>query len=150
METRQDVGELKTPNDMVKLKGTLSAMESNIDIYKYLYFLMPDDALVIGLNKVGRIYVDFKGTIVEVQASVITAPVGTDLICDLNLNGTTIWATQANRIKIIDGDNVATQTSFDSVVVAPGDYFTLDIDQVGSSTPGAKLVVRLKIEKGLN
>jgi hypothetical protein len=149
METRIDVGELKTPQDVEKLKSTLSRMESNNAINSYVYFVIPDDALAIGTDKIGRIYIDFIGTIVEIQASVKTAPVGATLICDINKNGTTIWSTQGNRITIAAGEYTATQTAFNTTEVVVGDYFTIDLDQVGSSTPGGKLVVRLKIERGL-
>ena len=149
METRIDVGELKTPQDVEKLKSQLSRMESNNAINSYVYFVIPDDALAIGTDKIGRIYIDFIGTIVEIQASVKTAPTGATLICDINLNGTTIWATQGNRITIAAGEYTATQTAFDTIAVAVGDYFTIDLDQVGSTIPGGKLVVRLKIERGL-
>lgn len=150
METKAVVGDLKTPTDVKRLTGYLSKLESNLDIYKYIYFVLPDDAIYTGINKVGRIYVDFKGTIKEVQASVITAPTGANIICDINLNGTTIWATQGNRITIVASALSGVQTTFDTLPVAVGDYFTIDLDQVGSTIAGAKLVVRLKIERSLN
>ncbi len=74
-----------------------------------------------------------------------TAPVGADLIIDLNVGGTSIWAaTQANRLTITDGGTTATQTSFDTTALSESDQLTLDIDQTGSSTSGADLTVQLK------
>ena len=113
---------------------------------KYVYFILPDDAIYTGADKIGRIYVTVTGTIVEVNASVKTAPSGTSIICDINKNGSTIWSTQANRIIIADGSNTGTQTTFDTTTVTSGDYFTIDVDQVGSTTPGAKLTVRLALQ----
>lgn len=112
---------------------------------KYLYFTDSRDPLTIGNDKLGRIYIDFSGTIAEVQASVSTAPTGADLICDLNYDGTTIWSTQANRITITAGANTGTQTTFNTTTVVAGHYFTFDIDQVGSTVAGSKIAIRMKV-----
>jgi hypothetical protein len=117
---------------------------------KYIYFVIPEEALVVGTDKVGKFYIDFSGAVVEVQASVETAPTGADLICDINKNGTTIWTTQGNRITVPAGEYTATQDIFNSPKISPDDYFTIDIDQAGSTVLGGKLVVRLKIEKNPN
>ncbi len=114
---------------------------------KYVYFLIPDDTLVTGADKLGRIYMNFAGTIQQVDASVKTAPTGADLLCDININGTTIWSTQTNRITIAATANTGTQTTFNTTTFASGDYFTIDLDIVGSTIAGAKLVVRLKVVK---
>lgn len=142
-----NIGEVKTPVDILNLKKNLSKAIDNNGIYSYIYFVLPDDALFIGTDKIGRIYVDFIGTIIEVQASVKTAPTGASIIVDINLNGTTIWTTQGNRVTIVAGAYTGVQTTFDVLTLAVGDYFTIDIDQVGSTIAGAKLVVRLKIER---
>jgi len=114
---------------------------------KYLYFIIPDDTLVTGTDKLGRIYMNFSGKIQQVDASVKTAPTGASIICDINKNGSTIWSTQANRITIVATANTGTQSNFNTATFTSGDYFTIDIDQVGSTIAGAKLVVRLKIEQ---
>ncbi len=133
-------------SNVPKLNQELSRINKNI-VNKYVYFVLPDDALAIGTDKIGRIYVDFSGAIIEVQASVKTAPTGATLICDINKNGSTIWTTQGNRITIAASGYTATKKIFNTTKVSAGDYFTIDIDQVGSTIPGGKLVVRLKIEK---
>lgn len=84
-------------------------------------------------------------TIVKAYAYAITAPSGADLIFDINKGGTSIWSsTQANRITISDGNNLGTQTSFDTTSLADEDVLTLDCDQVGSSTAGSKIIVQLR------
>ena len=147
MESSLNIGEVKTPVDILNLKTSLRKAVDNNGIYSYIYFGLPDDAIYIGTGKLGRIYVDFIGTIIEVQASVEIAPTGANIIVDLNLNGTTIWTTQGNRVAIVAGAYTGVQTAFDVITLAVGDYFTIDLDQVGSTVPGAKLVVRLKIER---
>lgn len=84
-------------------------------------------------------------TIVKAYVNVKTAPTDADLIVDINKNGTSIWAsTQANRVKCADGATSGVQTSFDTVALVEGDLLTLDIDQVGSTVPGADLTVTLR------
>jgi hypothetical protein len=80
-------------------------------------------------------------TIVSVAATVNTAPTGASIIVDVNKNGTTVFTTQANRPTIAaagtaSGDQVPAVTA-----IGAGDYLTVDIDQVGSTTPGADLAV---------
>jgi hypothetical protein len=84
-------------------------------------------------------------TVTKAYAYVKTAPTAADLIIDINLNGTSIWATtQANRLTVSAGDTEATQTSFDTTALSDEDVITVDIDQVGSSVSGADLTIVLK------
>jgi hypothetical protein len=87
-------------------------------------------------------------TILGVSAAVNTAPAGADLIVDVNLNGTTIYSTQANRPTIEDAGNAADETTPDTTTIAAGDYLTVDVDQVGSSVAGSDLtvVVRYRVD----
>jgi len=134
----------KSGYEIRKINTTLTDT-TNTAKTRYVYFLMPDDTLTTGADKLGRIYMDFAGTIQQVDASVKTAPTGTDLIADINLNNSTIWSTQANRITIAATANTGTQSTFNTDTFASSDYFTIDIDQVGNTTAGAKLVVRMKV-----
>ena len=114
----------------------------------YIYFVVPEATLTVGLNKVGRIPVDFSGTITEVAATISTAPAGAAIICDVGKNGTSIWnSTPANRISILESAQTGVSTTFDTSAIVADDYLTLDVVQVGSSTAGSKLVVRVNIEK---
>lgn len=89
--------------------------------------------------------IDGPATILSVQAAVNTAPTGADLIVDVNKNGTTIYTTQANRPKILDGAKVsAVSTDPDVTTLAAGDVLTVDIDQIGSTVAGSDLVVAVR------
>lgn len=88
-----------------------------------------------------RLYAERAMTITAVRASVGTAPTGSSLIVDVNKNGTTIFTTQSNRPTITAGTNTATAAAINVASMAIGDYLTIDIDQVGSTTPGANLTV---------
>ena len=70
-------------------------------------------------------------TIAEVLAQVAGDGVNPDgdMTFDINMNGTSIWATtQANRLKILNGQPKGTQTSFDTTAVAKYANFALDVD----------------------
>lgn len=82
-------------------------------------------------------------TIKSVRASVGTAPAGASLIVDVNVDGVTIFGTQANRPAIAAGGNTNKTTGMTVTTIADGSYFTVDIDQVGSSTPGGNLTVQV-------
>jgi hypothetical protein len=103
----------------------------------------------VGVNVAKELLGENSGTIIKAQAYAKTAPTGADLIFDINVNGTSIWnATQANRIRIVDGANEATPvTSFDTTSLAAGDNITLDVDQVGSTAPGAEITVQLEVQE---
>ncbi|MEX0748739.1 MAG: hypothetical protein WD467_03520 [Candidatus Saccharimonadales bacterium] len=89
----------------------------------------------------GRYRFPYTATILGVSAAVDTAPVGSGITIDVNKNGTTIYTTQGNRPSVSDGTNDAAETTPDVTAVASGDHLTVDIDTVGSSTPGADLTV---------
>lgn len=82
-------------------------------------------------------------TIAKVYAYCKTAPTGASVIIDINKNGTSIWnSNQANRVAITAGlTTPATQTSFDTTALVENDLLTIDVDQIGSTEPGADLTV---------
>jgi len=110
-----------------------------------LFWFLPSN-LAIGTEKSGRIYVPFAGTIKQAYIYSKTAPTGASIIVDINKNGTTLWTTQANRVSIAASSNTGSQTSFNTTTFAVGDYFTFDLDQVGSGTVGSDLSVHLYIQ----
>lgn len=88
----------------------------------------------------------FAATIVGVSAAVNTAPTGSAIILDINKNGTTIFTTQANRPQIAAGAfaTAAEVTNMNVTSIAAGDYLTVDVDQIGSTLPGADLSVFIR------
>jgi len=87
------------------------------------------------------------GRIVDVIATVFTSPTGADLICDVNLSGTTIFTTQGNRPKVLDADadGIGAAAIPDVVDFVAGDYLQVDIDQIGSTVAGADLQVTVRV-----
>lgn len=83
-------------------------------------------------------------TIRSVRATVGTAPVGAAIICDVNVSGTTIFTTQANRLTIAAGSKTSGKNTSANVTSIPdGGYLTVDIDQIGSTTAGSDLLVQI-------
>jgi hypothetical protein len=86
-------------------------------------------------------------TIVGIRASVGTAPAGASILVDVNINGTTIFTTQANRPAIAAAANTSGKvTNMDVTTVTNGQYLTIDVDQIGSSTAGSDLTVQVEVQ----
>ena len=102
-----------------------------------------------GTNVSARITLPFDGKIVKAKAYLATAPTGANFLIDINLNGTTLWAS-SGKLTVLATENSATAlTSFDKTTVFEDDYFTIDIDQIGSTLPGEDLTIQLHIEETL-
>lgn len=85
-------------------------------------------------------------TIRSVRASVGTAPTGASILVDIDVSGTTIFTTQANRPAIAVSTNTSGKvTNMDVTTIADGSYFTVDVDQVGSTIAGSDLVVQVEV-----
>src|SRR5262245_24405037 len=91
-------------------------------------------------NRTGR-----SRTIQGAWISAGTPPTGADIIVDVNKNGTTIFITQGNRPRVLGGTNGGTLSTPDDQSFADGDYLTIDVDQIGSVTPGADVLVGLLV-----
>jgi hypothetical protein len=107
--------------------------------------LIPIDGnLTAGTNLSFEIVVPFDMTCYEVYVNVKTAPTGANLIIDVNLNGTTIFTTQANRPAITAGNKTAVSPAPDVTSLPKNAVLTVDVDQIGSTIPGGDLVVEIR------
>jgi hypothetical protein len=86
------------------------------------------------------------GTIIRASAVAKTGPTGADLIFDINLNGTTIWSTQSNRLTIAASATEGATTTFNTTAVSQNDNLSIDVDQIGSTIAGSDITVQLEIE----
>lgn len=85
-------------------------------------------------------------TITSVRASVGTSPAGASVLVDVNLDGVTIFTTQANRPAVpAAGTSSGKVTSMSFTVWPVGSYLSVDVDQVGSTTPGSDLTVQVEV-----
>lgn len=89
------------------------------------------------------------GTLTAVKATVTTAPVGSDLVVDINESGTSVLST---KLSIDDGEKTSETATTPPVIsdsaLADDAEITIDIDQVGSSPAGAGLKVYLYVTRG--
>ena len=124
----------------------LTALATMPKITGQFVFTYPGE-ISTGTNVTVELFASASLTITEVYASVKVAPVGADLICDINKNGTTIFTDQDKRPQIPDGDTDDTSDAPDVTALVEGDKLTLDIDQVGSGTAGEDLTVSVRFEQ---
>lgn len=92
----------------------------------------------------------YQGTLHRVDMTAKTGPVGAALIVDVlfSTDGgstfTSLWATHTgNRPQIADGSTTGSQTSFDTSTYVQGTVWRIDVKQVGSSTAGSGILVKL-------
>lgn len=81
----------------------------------------------------------------EVRVHVGTAPTGSTLLVDVNINGTTAFTTQANRPTIaISGTDATSGVADGGQAGAKNDRISFDIDQIGSTIAGSDLTVMVR------
>jgi hypothetical protein len=76
-------------------------------------------------------------TIEKVRAAVNTAPLVTAVICDIHVNGVTIFTDQAKRPSIAATAYLDDSDTPDITAMDGDDYLQLGVDQIGTGTVGA-------------
>ena len=112
----------------------------------FTFVLHRGENATTGINKTNKLIVDKAYTINKVYAYATTAPTGAALIFDINVNGSTIWSTQSNRIQIAAGANYGTQNTFNTTNLIEGDIINVDIDQIGSTIAGSDITVVMRCD----
>ncbi len=132
-------------NDVLTYNSSLGKWQdkpASTEPYIYQY-----TGSITALVGTGRVYLDANYEVENIRASVGTAPTGAAIRVDVNKNGTTIYTAQAARPNI----TVSTFTDLGGApaisTFAPGDYMTIDVDQVGSTIPGSDLVVVVRLRR---
>ena len=124
------------------LKVTLKGMRpSNADIL----LAVSDEVtnLTTGTAKI-TFRMPYAMTLTSVRASVTEAPTGSALVIDVNESGASVFST---NLQIDDGSETSVGSMpavISDAALADDAEITIDIDQVGSTTPGKGLKVRLK------
>lgn len=126
--------------DSAAASGVAWKTRLSVVIFPYSY-----TGTVATVSGTSRLYAERAMTITSVRASVGTAPTGASLIVDVNKNGTTIFTNQANRPTIAAGTNSDLANEIDVTALVQGDYLTVDVDQVGSTTAGSNLTVVIEV-----
>lgn len=105
-----------------------------------------EGALIVTTGK-GRWYVPWDIKILDVTASVNTAPTGSTIICDIRKNGTTVFTAGVNRPTIAISGFLSATVTPDVTAVMAGQYLQVDIVQIGSTVVGSDLVVQIRYRK---
>ena len=103
-----------------------------------------DTDLTSGITAKATFTVPYTYTLTDVKAAVNSAPTGSNLIVDINKNGSSILST---KLSIDDGET-SSSTAATPVVISDsslpdGSVISIDIDQVGGTNPGKGLKVTL-------
>lgn len=124
---------------------TTSGLARSQDLGDWFILKCSDETtdLTAGTNKI-QVRIPYAGTLTEVRASVNTAPTGSALVVDVNVNNSSVLSTKLS----IDADTLTSTVSAIPVVIsnsalADDDAISIDIDQVGITTAGAGLKVSL-------
>ena len=98
----------------------------------------------IGTNKTNELVVPVTATPTKCVARCRTAPVGSNLILNINVNGASLWADNlANQLTVPDGQVDGSQTVFDPAMatIPAGAILTIDVVQTGNQTAGGDITV---------
>lgn len=118
------------------------------DATKRMFVFNVPGELFVGTNVAPLLHLDAADYVFdEVRIAVKTAPQGASIIVDVNLGGTTIFTTQANRPTIAAAATAGTSGAPDVTTGALNSSITIDIDQVGSTTKGSDLSVMLRCHR---
>ena len=136
--------------DVGTTAGTVAAGDDARFAVEDIYVIACSDettALTTGTAKV-TFRMPTAGTLTAVKATVTTAPVGSDLIVDINEAGTSVLSTKLS----IDAGEKTSETAATPPVIsdsalADDAEITIDIDQVGSGTAGAGLKLTLYLTR---
>lgn len=116
----------------------------------YIPFMFP--GLQFAATATLQIPVPVACTFSALIAHLATAPTGgTTFKVDVNYNGTSIWTTQGNRPIWTASNKYPSYSAPDgttsySAYSAGSNYFTIDIDAVGSTIPGSDLAGFLVVQ----
>lgn len=89
-----------------------------------------------------RFYLEQNRTISKVRAAVGTASVGAPIVIDVKKNGVSIFG--GTPLSVSAGQFTNTKNTNEAVVA--GDYLTIDIVSVGTSTAGSDLTVTVTLD----
>jgi hypothetical protein len=85
------------------------------------------------------LYMPRPGTLAYVLFGAGIAPQGQSLLFDVNKNGTSLWDNDIDKPSIAPGMNVSLKVVPDHLDFLAGDYFTVDIDQIGTTSAGGMI-----------
>jgi len=122
--------------------STAADARTNLGVLARGVMLMSIDGVLSAGTGIRRLYFPREVTIFNIWASVATAPTGSSLVFDVNVNGATICASV--KPTITAGSFVDVSTTPSSQLVTAGQYVTVDVDSVGSTVAGSDAVIGIE------
>ena len=115
-----------------------------------MYRFSIQGTLATGADVIPRLIFPHGGTIIRVDASVVTAPTGAAIRVDLENQGANSIFDTNDYVEIAAAATEGNSTDMEAThsVLAAGDYLTVDVDQVGSTIAGADLSVSIEMRLG--
>lgn len=126
---------MSTKNRDLSIAASVNLQDSR-DFYKVYSF----PGAVSVASGTAKFYVYEACTLNNINVYAGTAPVGSSLNFTINKNGSS-----AKTISIADGSSSSTNS--DTTTFAQGDYITVDVTQVGSSTAGSDVKINFIFRK---
>jgi len=138
-----------TPADATEFNNRWQSIDDRFDVLELkqtIASILIPGTLTAGIK--ARFVLPFSAQNIEVVLGVVTAPTGADILVDINKAGVTIFATQANRPKIVDGSTTGAFSPIADVTpLTLLDVIEIEIDQIGSGVVGADLMVIVRGER---
>src|SRR3990167_6169978 len=118
-----------TPSTIIQSSQVNENFDAVAEVIRPTLVWSVAETLSTGTNISFAFVVPLALTIEKVYGYVKTAPTGSSILVDINVNGTSIWsADQNNRLTIAASAQTGSQTVFDTSSVQEGDIMTIDID----------------------
>jgi len=117
-----------------------------INVSDRIYYWVLADALAVVSKAGAQFPLVSDGNIKEVMGILGAAASGGDGVqVDINYNGNSIWTATASQLILTAGTTSGTITAIATAAVTAGGLLTLDIDKIGTASPGSDLTVLVKV-----
>ena len=123
----------------------LNAATQEINLSKKMYFWFVDGALDTGADISATLNLVSNGKIYDAKAYISTTGVGSAIQVDINYNGVSIWTATSAQLILAAGATSTSVATFVTTNVTAGGTLKLDIDKIGSTTPGGNLTVMVEV-----
>lgn len=124
-------------NVVVRISNASQSLARKSQLYFSFYDLLETGTIPLRFyNRTGT-----ARTIQQVHLYCTTPPQGADIIVDVLIDGTSIFAQDSHRPRIVDGNTGGYSTQINTQNWVHDSYLTCNLVQVGTSYPGSDLIV---------
>lgn len=123
----------------------LNSATQEINLSKKMYFWFVDGALDTGADISATLNLVSDGKIYDAKAYITTTAVGSVIQVDVLYNGVSLWTATSGQLILAAGSTSTSVAAFVTTNVTAGGTLKLDIDKIGSTTPGGNLTVMVEV-----